>query len=238
MNDFVFALRTSRPHRSTPNGVNFGGYYRVTEAIKKYEESLQSQKALLSPAIWKERKKSNPKLTASKTKAASDGWRMARYLKLTASKTKAASDGWRMARYLLRFTEFIFQHKTQMVPVQYALQNFNNKSLFIQKKGNWFWMYVKENWKRNNKTPSLGLHLHWDFLEVFLKWITKTTTTKIHNTIMHSLNITEQLVIFGVKDYVVTDKVLDLMMLLAKYCIFRCGCLKIIPNFTFFFLNS
>ena len=51
---------------------------------------------------------------------------------------------------------------------------------------------------------------------------------------MHSLNITEQLVIFGVKDYVVMDNVLDLMMLLAKYYIFRCSCLKIIPNFTCF----
>lgn len=52
---------------------------------------------------------------------------------------------------------------------------------------------------------------------------------------MHSLNITEQLVIFGIKDYVVMDKVFDLMMLLAKYYNFRCSCLKIIPNFTCFF---
>ena len=33
---------------------------------------------------------------------------------------------------------------------------------------------------------------------------------------------------------VTTDKVLDLIMLLAKYYIFRCRCLKTIPNFTCF----
>ena len=43
------------------------------------------------------------------------------------------------------------------------------------------------------------------------------------------------MVIFGVKEDVTTDKVLDLIMLMAKYCsIFRCRCLKTIPNFTCF----
>ena len=39
---------------------------------------------------------------------------------------------------------------------------------------------------------------------------------------------------FGVKDDLTTDKVLDLIMLMAKYYIFRCRCLKTIPNFTCF----
>ena len=44
--------------------------------------------------------------------------------------------------------------------------------------------------------------------------------------------MTEQLVIFGIKVDVTTDKVLDLIMLMSKYYIFRCRCLKTIPNFT------
>ena len=78
-------------------------------------------------------------------------------------------------------------------------------------------------------------HLLWDctYTETFwkhvLEWITK------HAPHVRSLNITEQLVIFGVKDDVTTDKVLDLIMLMAKYYIFRCrSCLKTIPNFTCF----
>ena len=42
------------------------------------------------------------------------------------------------------------------------------------------------------------------------------------------------MVIPGVKDDVTTDKVLDPVMLMAKYFIFRCRCLKTIPNFTCF----
>ena len=38
----------------------------------------------------------------------------------------------------------------------------------------------------------------------------------------------------GVKDDVTTDKLFDLIMLMAKYYIFRCRCLKTIPNFTCF----
>ena len=77
-------------------------------------------------------------------------------------------------------------------------------------------------------------HLLWDctYTETFWKhvseWITKNTPH------VHSLNITEQLVIFGVKDDATTDKVLDLIMLIAKYYIFRCRCLKTIQNFTCF----
>ena len=51
---------------------------------------------------------------------------------------------------------------------------------------------------------------------------------------VRSLNITEQLVIFGVQDNATTDKALDLIMLITKYYIFRCRCLKTIPNFTCF----
>ena len=77
-------------------------------------------------------------------------------------------------------------------------------------------------------------HLLWDctYSETFwkhvLEWITKNTPH------VRSHNITEQLVIFGVKDDATTDKVLDLIMLIAKYYIFRCRCLKTIPNFTCF----
>ena len=46
--------------------------------------------------------------------------------------------------------------------------------------------------------------------------------------------MTEQLVIFGVKDDVSTDKVLDPVMLMAKYYIFRYRCSKTTPNFTCF----
>ena len=76
-------------------------------------------------------------------------------------------------------------------------------------------------------------HLLWDctYTETFwkhiLEWITKNTPH------VRSLNITEQLVIFGVKVDVTTDKVLNLIMLMAKYYIFRCRCLKTIPNFVF-----
>ena len=38
----------------------------------------------------------------------------------------------------------------------------------------------------------------------------------------------------GVKDDVATDKVRDLIMLMAKDYIFRCRCLKTIPNFICF----
>ena len=66
------------------------------------------------------------------------------------------------------------------------------------------------------------------FWKYFLEWITKNTPH------VRSLNITKQLIIFGVKDDVTTDKVLDPIMLMAKY-IFRCRCLKTIPNFCLFF---
>ena len=51
---------------------------------------------------------------------------------------------------------------------------------------------------------------------------------------MYVLSISRSRVIFGVKHDVTPDKVLDLIMLMAKYYIFRCRCLKIIPNFTCF----
>ena len=76
-------------------------------------------------------------------------------------------------------------------------------------------------------------HLLWDctYTETFwkhiLEWITKNTPH------VRYLNITEQLVIFGVKVDVTTNKVLDLIMLMAKYYSFRCRCLKTIPNFVF-----
>ena len=51
---------------------------------------------------------------------------------------------------------------------------------------------------------------------------------------LRAFNITEQLVIFGVEDNVVTDRVLELIMLMAKHYIFRCRCLKVTPNFVCF----
>ena len=77
-------------------------------------------------------------------------------------------------------------------------------------------------------------HLLWDctYTETFwkhvLEWITMNTPH------VRSLNITEEMVIPGVKDDVTTDKVLDPVMLMAKYFIFRCRCLKTIPNFICF----
>ena len=65
----------------------------------------------------------------------------------------------------------------------------------------------------------------WDctYTETFwkhvLEWITKNTPH------VRSLNITEQLVIFGLKDDVTPDKVLDIIMLMGKCYIFRCRCL-------------
>ena len=58
-------------------------------------------------------------------------------------------------------------------------------------------------------------HLLWDWTYTEIFWITKNTP---HT---RSFNITEQLFIFGVKDYVTTDKVLDLITLMEKYYICR-----------------
>ena len=77
-------------------------------------------------------------------------------------------------------------------------------------------------------------YLLWDctYTETFWKrildWITNNTSH------LHAFNITEQVVTFGVEDNVVTDRVLDLMMLMAKHYIFRCRCLKVTPNFVCF----
>ena len=92
-------------------------------------------------------------------------------------------------------------------------------------------LYIKE---RLFTPTDVRSHLLWNctYTETFwkhvLEWITKNTPHVL------SLNTTEQLVIFGVKDDVTTDKVLDLIMLMAKYYIFKCKCLKTIPNFTCF----
>ena len=77
-------------------------------------------------------------------------------------------------------------------------------------------------------------HLLWDctYSETFWKrvldWITNNTSH------LCAFNITEQLVIFGVEDNVVTDRVLDLIILMAKHYIFRCRCLKVTPNIVCF----
>ena len=78
-------------------------------------------------------------------------------------------------------------------------------------------------------------HLLWDctytettFSNRILDWITNNTSH------LRAFNITGQLVIFGVEDNVVTDRVLVLIMLMAKHYIFRCGCLKVTPNFVCF----
>ena len=74
-------------------------------------------------------------------------------------------------------------------------------------------------------------HPLWDctYTETYLKrildWITNNTSH------FRAFNITEQLVIFGVENNVVTDRVLDLIMFIAKHYIFKCRCLKVTPNF-------
>ena len=79
-------------------------------------------------------------------------------------------------------------------------------------------------------------HLLWDctYTETFWKPVLECITKNTPH--VRFLNITEQLVTLGVKDDVTTDKVLDLIMLVAKYYIFRCKCLKtsLHPNFTSF----
>ena len=71
----------------------------------------------------------------------------------------------------------------------------------------------------------MGLYLNRNILETYIR-----LDYKQH--ISPSFNITEQLVILGVEDnVVVTDSVLDLIMLMAKHYIFRCRCLKVTPNF-------
>ena len=70
------------------------------------------------------------------------------------------------------------------------------------------------------------------FWKRVLDWITNNTSH------LCAFNITEQLVIFGVEDNVVTDRALDLIMLMAKHYIFRCRCLKVTPNFVYFSKGS
>ena len=74
-------------------------------------------------------------------------------------------------------------------------------------------------------------HLLWDctYTETFWKRVLDWITNKTPH--LRSFKITEQLVIFGVEDNVVTDRVLDLMMLMAKHYIFRRRCPKVTPNF-------
>ena len=77
-------------------------------------------------------------------------------------------------------------------------------------------------------------HLLWDctYTEQFWKLVIEWFTQKIVHA--RSLKITEQLVIFGVQKNFVSDSVLDLIILMAKYHIFRCRCLKVVPNFACF----
>ena len=81
-------------------------------------------------------------------------------------------------------------------------------------------------------TPPLGLHSHQYLLEVCI--ITDYKQYIIYMCVcVCSFNITEQMVIYGIKDDVVTDKVLDVIMPMAKYYILRCICLKVVPNLFF-----
>ena len=74
-------------------------------------------------------------------------------------------------------------------------------------------------------------HLLWDCTYTETLW-RRILDWVINNTShLRAFNITEQLVIFGVEDNVVTDRVLELKMLMAKHYIFRCRCLKVTPNF-------
>ena len=72
------------------------------------------------------------------------------------------------------------------------------------------------DYKTEKETMS---HLLWDciYTETFWKHVLEWITNTPHN--IRSLNITEQLVSFGVKNYVKTNKLLDLIMLMAEYYI-------------------
>ena len=76
-------------------------------------------------------------------------------------------------------------------------------------------------------------HPLWDCTYTETYW--KRILDWITNNASHyrAFNITEQLVIFGVENSVVTDRVLNLIMLMAKRYIFKCRYLKVTPNFVF-----
>ena len=72
-------------------------------------------------------------------------------------------------------------------------------------------MYILSNRKGNNKTPPLTrLYFTEQFWKFVIEWFTKKSAHA------RSLIITEELVIFGVQKNFVSDRVLDLIILMAK----------------------
>ena len=85
----------------------------------------------------------------------------------------------------------------------------------------------------NNEDETI-VHLFWEctYSQIFwtdvLKWITDNCQH------CNNLTLSKELVIFGVKQNIVTDKVFDLIMLLAKFHIYKCKLQTAIPNKTAF----
>ncbi len=210
------------------NDINFLEYYGMIEAIKKYKESLHlkdepspnTTEAKPYAILQSERKGTKairnilrqnirllPKAVAKWNNTFLDLDWPAIYssLKNSTSDTRLKWFQYRILHRVLTTNDYLYKRKVID----------SDRCTFC---------------KTEKETIS---HLLWDctYTETFwkhvLEWITKNTPH------VRSLNITEQLVIFGVKVDVTTDKVLDLIMLMAKYYIFRCRCLKTIPNFVF-----
>ena len=91
-------------------------------------------------------------------------------------------------------------------------------------------MYSLSN-KKGNKTHPLCLSLHRSVLEARNRMIKNIPKTSVR---ARSLKLTEQLVIFGVQNNFVSNRILDLVILMAKYHIFRCRYLKDVSNCTRF----
>ena len=53
-----------------------------------------------------------------------------------------------------------------------------------------------------------------------------------------NLELTEKFVLFGVLQNVLTDKVLDLIVMLAKFCFYKCKRQETAPNLNFYFIFS
>ena len=53
-----------------------------------------------------------------------------------------------------------------------------------------------------------------------------------------NLELTEKFVLFGVLQNVLTDKILDLIVMLAKFCFYKCKRQETAPNLKVFFSES
>ena len=80
-------------------------------------------------------------------------------------------------------------------------------------------------------------HLFWErvFVQQFLKDLERLIRTKCYNCARFSFKL--ELVIFGHSNNVITDKAMDLIILLAKFYIYKCRFLDDTPNCLSFVLQ-